>query len=245
MKKPDLKKAAAFFKGKGVYMAVAGCAVVVGAAGYLAYNRAVKDISSEVNFAPPDSSSVLQAGGTPQTLPPDSPSVLPPKVTDQQEEQSPGSVTSGLEESVQTAVEVQPRFMPVAGDRILQPFSNGDLVKSETLNVWKTHDGVDLGAPLGAQVKAMTSGTVTDAGQDPMWGYYIKIDHGKGVTGYYYNLAQAMAVKVGDKVDAGDVIGAVGSSAEAETAMEPHLHFALQQNGQWIDPVEYISPSDK
>ena len=44
-----------------------------------------------------------------------------------------------------------------------------------------------------------------------------------------------MSVKEGDEVNAGEVIGAVGDTAQAEVAELSHLHFGLKKNGQWID----------
>lgn len=223
MKKTGITK---MLKGKGLYITVAACAVIIGGAGIFAYNKAVKDISSELTFTPeskPDSSSVSDDSEDPKSL----------------------GVSIGIDESLKALTETQPKFMPVPGETILNPFSNGDLVKSETLGIWKTHDGVDIAAPLGTEVKAMTKGTVKEVTSDPMWGNCIVIDHGSGVTAYYCNLSKAMTVKAGDSVDAGDVIGAVGDSAEAEIAMESHIHFALKQNGKWIDPISYINPTDK
>ena len=135
----------------------------------------------------------------------------------------------------------QPNVMPVNGD-ILEPFSGGELVKSETLNVWKTHDGVDISAEAGTPVKAMNKGEVTQVEKDALWGYTVIIDHGSGVMGYYYNLSSAVSVKEGDKVQSGQVIGAVGETAEIEAASGPHLHFGLKKNGEWIDPVSFIDP---
>ena len=138
----------------------------------------------------------------------------------------------------------QPNIMPVSGE-VICAFSNGELVKSETLGVWKTHDGIDIKADLGAPVKAMNKGKVIKVWSDSLWGNCIKIDHGNGVTGHYYGLTAAAAVSEGDMVNSGDVIGAVGDTAQIEVAQATHLHFALDRNGTWIDPVEYISPSAK
>jgi murein DD-endopeptidase MepM/ murein hydrolase activator NlpD len=129
--------------------------------------------------------------------------------------------------------------MPVNGD-IINPFSEGELVKDSTLGVWRTHDGVDIKADVGTPVKAMNKGTVIEVREDPLWGNCIVIDHGSGVTGYYYSLSKAMNVVEGDRVNAGEVIGAVGDTAECEAAELSHLHFALKKNGSWIDPIEYI-----
>ena len=138
----------------------------------------------------------------------------------------------------------QPNIMPLSGE-VICAFSNGELVKSETLGVWKTHDGIDIKAELGAPVKAMNKGKVIKVWSDSLWGNCIKIDHGNGVTGHYYGLTAAAAVSEGDMVNSGDVIGAVGDTAQIEVAQATHLHFALDRNGTWIDPVEYISPSAK
>lgn len=222
MKKFNIAKAV---KGKGVYIAVAACAVIVGGAGIIAYNQAIKDISSDITYIPPDSS----APSTQTT----------PKQTEQ------AGISIELDDSISKLTETQPKFMPVASDVILNPFSNGELVKSETLGIWKTHDGVDIQAEEGTTVKAMTNGTVLEVSSDPMWGTCVIINHPNGVEGHYCNLSTAVNVKAGDKVDAGDAVGVVGSTAEAEISMKPHLHFALKQNGKWIDPIEYINPSGK
>ena len=132
--------------------------------------------------------------------------------------------------------------MPVNGE-IIKPFSNGELVKSETLGVWKTHDGADIKADAGTQVKAINQGTVTKVWDDPLWGMCITIDHGNGIESHYYNLSQATTVIEGDEVNSGEVIGAVGDTAEIEAAEGSHLHFAVKRNGNWIDPISFIDPN--
>lgn len=223
MKKFNIAKAV---KGKGMYIAIASCAVVVGGAGIIAYNKAIKDINTDITYIPPETKKTTTT------------------TTDTAIDEEVG-ISIEIGEEISQLTEAQPKFMPVASDVILNPFSNGELVKSETLGVWKTHDGVDIKADVGATVKSMTKGTVTEVKNDPMWGNCITIDHGNGVVGYYCNLSTSVNVKAGDVVDAGDPIGVIGNTAEAEIAMEPHLHFALKQNGNWIDPIEYINPSEK
>lgn len=129
---------------------------------------------------------------------------------------------------------------PVSGE-IVSPFSEGELVKSRTLNVWKTHDGIDIRADLGTAVRSVTSGTVMKVERDPMMGVTVVIDHGRGYEGYYCNLADETKVSEGDTVSAGTDIGTVGSTADAEISEEPHLHFGLKKNGSWTDPAEFLS----
>jgi murein DD-endopeptidase MepM/ murein hydrolase activator NlpD len=133
-----------------------------------------------------------------------------------------------------------PVIMPVEGE-IIEPFSNNELVKSATLGVWKTHDGIDIRAPLGTPVLAMTNGKVSEVYADPLWGICVIIDHGDGILGCYFGLDKNVAVSVGQEVSSGDVIGAVGDTAEIEIAESPHLHFGVRKNGEWIDPVSLFN----
>lgn len=228
MKKFSLKnsRAGRTLGAKGVYITLAACLLALGGAGVAAYNKAMDDISDKLTISRPDvenSAAEKQADN---------------KKTDVEKEDSSSEAADDLD------VQTQPNVMPVNGE-ILQPFSNGELVKSETLGVWKTHDGVDIKADLGEQVKAMNKGKVTKIWEDALWGNCMTIDHGNGVIGHYYNLSKEMTVSEGDQVNAGEVIGAVGDTAQAEVAELSHLHFGLKKNGEWIDPIEFIDPATK
>lgn len=137
--------------------------------------------------------------------------------------------------------ETQPFVMPLKG-KIINPFSNGELVKSETLGYWETHDGVDIKGKSGKKVVAMTSGTVKKVVEDPLFGTEVIIDHGNNIEGHYYNLKKDVDVAEGDKVNAGEKIGAVGKTADVESKLPAHLHFGIKQNGKWIDPISFINP---
>lgn len=210
---------------KGLYITVGACVLAAGGAGIAAYNHAVTDISDNLSFSITDTTS---------------------SVADRQADKKASDVSKDTESSMaddssEAVPKTQPNIMPVNG-KIINPFSNGQLVKSKTLGVWKTHDGVDIQAENGTPVKAMNKGVVTKIWEDPLWGNCMTIDHGDGIVGYYYNLTKAMTVMEGDEVDSGEVIGAVGDSAEIEAAEPSHLHFGLKRNGNWIDPVTFINP---
>lgn len=89
----------------------------------------------------------------------------------------------------------------------------------------------------------MNRGEVTEVREDALWGYTVTIDHGDGIVGYYYNLSSAVTVEEGDSVESGQIIGAVGDTAQIEAAEPSHLHFGLKRNGEWIDPINYINPN--
>lgn len=205
---------------KGLYITLGACILAAGGAGLAAYTKTVNDLNDKIVITDSSSSAAdLQADN---------------KKDDVSKEES-----SSISEDSLKDVQTQPNVMPINGE-ILNPFSNGELVKSETLGVWKTHDGVDIKGDLGAQVKAMNKGKVTKVWEDPLMGYSVTIDHGNGIIGYYCNLSKEMNVSEGDQVNAGEVIGAIGDTAESEIAELSHLHFALKKNGNWIDPIEFI-----
>ena len=71
-------------------------------------------------------------------------------------------------------------------------------------------------------------------------GTTVEIDHGKGLTSQYANLAAVPDVAVGDTVSTGTLIGSVGATAAAENAVQPHLHFAMYQDGNPVSPHDYL-----
>ncbi len=90
-----------------------------------------------------------------------------------------------------------------------------------------THNGVDIAAPAGTSVYAAHDGKVTTAEFQDKYGNHVVIDRGDGMKSLYAHLSK-MTVSVGDRVEAGQVIGAVGSTGQSTGS---HLHFALYQDG--------------
>ena len=74
-------------------------------------------------------------------------------------------------------------------------------------------------------------------GVEILYGTVVTVDHGDGSSTVYANLAELPAVNVGDWVEPGDVIGAVGATALCESGQGTHLHFAVYSDGGCIDPL--------
>ena len=110
------------------------------------------------------------------------------------------------------------------------------LVWSDTLGLWQTHAALDIAAPLGTAVSACADGTVTEAYRDPLLGYTVRVEHADGYESLYACLQSAEMVEVGRTVQMGDVIGAVGESADAEADLGAHLHFAFFLDGEAMQP---------
>ena len=224
---------------KGLYITAAASLAVMAGAGIIAYNKAIGSVNESFELNIPESSLTQQAEAKQENIKKperdDDSSVL--EITPDES----SSEAEKAEANHDKVYNTQPNIMPVNGE-IINPFSGGELVKSETLGVWKTHDGIDIKADKGTAVKSMNKGEVTKVWEDTLWGYCVTIDHGNGVIGHYYSLTSAVAVAEGDEVNSGDVIGYVGESAVVENTEGAHLHFGIKQNGEWIDPIGYINP---
>ncbi len=99
------------------------------------------------------------------------------------------------------------------------------------------HTGIDLGAPMGAPIKASKSGKVVTASYISGYGNTVILDHGSGIQTLYAH-SSSLAVSVGQTVSQGQVIAYVGSTGNSTG---PHLHFEIRVNGQHQNPTNYLS----
>ena len=95
------------------------------------------------------------------------------------------------------------------------------------------HSGMDIAAPEGAPVHAPAAGVVTLAGDLYITGGTLLLDHGHGVSSNFLHLSR-IDVKVGDVVEQGQVVGAVGSTGRATG---PHLHWGMNWFDVRVDPL--------
>jgi murein DD-endopeptidase MepM/ murein hydrolase activator NlpD len=125
------------------------------------------------------------------------------------------------------------------------PISNKDLTRTASGFGWRIHPyykiskfhyGMDFTAPAGTDVYATGNGTVVDVSSSQRGlGKHITIDHGFGYTSTYAHLSN-FNVRVGQKVQRGDIIGYVGSTG---MSVANHLHYEIKLNGVNVDPVNY------
>lgn len=98
------------------------------------------------------------------------------------------------------------------------------------------HPGLDIGAPLGAPVKAVFDGQVEYAGWLSGYGYTVILSHPGGYFTIYGHLDQVGAAK-GDTLAQGAVLGAVGESTALDTTA---LYFELRQGAKAVDPTPWL-----
>ena len=103
------------------------------------------------------------------------------------------------------------------------------------LHQYRPHVGVDLAAHYGTPVKAISDGRIESAGWCGELGRCVKIDHEAGMVSIYGHLSAITAgLQPGNPVRVGEVIGRVGSSGLSTGS---HLHFAIEKNGQFVNPL--------
>lgn len=127
----------------------------------------------------------------------------------------------------------------------IQPVSNKDLTRMASgygMRIdphYKTpafHEGMDFTAPTGTPIYATGNGTVIRADQTARgYGNHVRIDHGFGYVTLYAHMSK-IAVKPGQTVSRGEVIGFVGNTGKSSG---PHLHYEVQKNGRAVNPINF------
>jgi murein DD-endopeptidase MepM/ murein hydrolase activator NlpD len=100
----------------------------------------------------------------------------------------------------------------------------------------QVHLGLDLASTAGAPVTAANNGVVAMAGDLGIYGQTVVLDHGQGIFSLYAHLS-GLAVKRGQRVDKGQVLGASGQTGMAGG---DHLHFAMLVSGVFVNPLEWL-----
>ena len=119
---------------------------------------------------------------------------------------------------------------PVSG-RISSRYGANESIRNHT------HKGLDIAASNGTPIVAAADGVVTYASYNSGgYGNLVKISHGNGVETYYGHCSK-LYVKVGQTVQAGDSIAAVGSTGNSTGN---HLHFEIRLNGTQVNPQNYL-----
>ena len=211
--------------GKGYYIALVLCAAAIGIAGYVYQNnqKKVEQVSLiEQETVEMQARETVPAAAT-EPVTTGTPRETAPATTAPQAKQEP--LKTGL---------------PVRGETAAV-YSMDALRYNETTRDWRVHNGVDYGAEAGAPVLAAAEGTVAEVKEDDLLGVTVVLRHAGGYETTYAGLAQMPELSVGQKVTLGQKIGEVGTTALAETALGPHIHFSVTYQDMPMDPEDFLS----
>lgn len=105
------------------------------------------------------------------------------------------------------------------------------------LGVTRFHSGVDIGVPTGGKVIAANDGIVIKTTYTSSYGNMVMIDHGGGIVTLYAHGSKIIAT-LGQEVKRGDIIMEAGSTG---WSTGPHLHFEVRLDGEYQQPLDYIT----
>ena len=129
---------------------------------------------------------------------------------------------------------------PLNNATVAKDYSGSELQYNDTLKQWEIHKAIDFIAGDDKNVYAMTNGTVSNVYTNYLEGTVIEISHAEGLVSVYKSLDENVTVKIGDKVQAGDVIATVSASMAQELNSGNHLHFELLKDGKKVNPNDYL-----
>ena len=225
------KKLNKLFGAGGPYIVFALCLVAAGVLGY--------------QFFAPADTVVPEEPILTEQAPTPAPPPVPVMEPDENTEEEAAEVAAVEEVEIPTASiqPVEPKLSPdlrsPLSGKTIAAFSADVLFYNETLEDWRTHNGIDIAAEEGTPVCAACDGTVLSVSEDPLMGMTVVLEHAGGFTSTYACLSEEVYVSAGDEVRAGENIGAVGATAAAESP-EPHLHFSVSKDGKLVDPALYL-----
>ena len=241
--------AAARMDDKGFYIILTICALAIVVSGYVLF------------FVPSSSGdTVLEDTPSPQvTVPVTVPSVdltedEPIERTVEEAPEVPEtpaapeeSKPAEIEETVPTAAEAAPQapvwVRPTEG-AVTIPFSGDELVFQPTFGDWRVHAGTDYAGDEGDRVYAVADGTVERVWTDSLNGQCVELAHADGLNTMYMGLKENPKAKEGGTVKAGDVIGSIGATNEAESAQGAHLHLEARVGDRAVDIETFLTGTE-
>ena len=214
------KKSGGIF-GKGYYIALILCAVAIGISGYVYYRNANQEEDVLQQYETEAQVAVVATENVPVAV--TQPVTQPTETT-----------------TAPTVKKVMKTAAPLEGQQVAE-YAMDCLSYNTTTRDWRVHDGVDIAAETGTEVKAAADGQVYTVYNDDSMGTTVVIRHEDGYVTVYASLAEEVAVSAGDRVTLGQTIGTVGETALLENALGDHLHFSVLCNDEQMDPAEFLN----
>lgn len=238
--------ASAIFTDKGFYAILAASIIMICLAAYLALSWESEDdndltLNNDENLNTLSTDEVLDKDYVPNWPNEGHSSTVGTtenNITDGQanDEKSDGEPA----ESEKTEPETVELSQPIAEEYVVSVngFSGSTPVFSESLGDWRLHQGVDFITETSVEVTAAADGIVEDVYDDGLMGTTVLILHADGTRTLYQSLDINPEVIKGMSVTRGYVIGRTGTTADAESLIGCHLHYAVIKDGAYVEPEE-------
>ncbi|MBP0979263.1 MAG: M23 family metallopeptidase [Oscillospiraceae bacterium] len=241
-----------FFTNKGFFLSLAISLTLIGSTIWVVMNKSIDNtitksfkLSKNTNFKDlEDSENLERVDNIVSNIPiePDkepkisvSKNLKKQNINSKDQNLSESDLNNNLEDNQENIL-----FVPPVSGKIINDFSNNELVKNKTLCDWRVHNGIDISAPQGTPIKAIADGEVIKIYSCPILGICVEIEHANNINSIYCGLNKNLNIKEGDSVEAADVIGSIGNTAAGESELGPHLHLEIKENGEKINPLSKI-----
>ncbi len=245
-----MNKITSFLRDKGFYLALLACILAAAVSSFWAIRKMMQRLDTPDQPTQPQEELVwdipemnAEVDQKVDDIPKPSASSPPPSGSSSQPAvQQPSGTSSGQDGSgtaPSAAEEAAASFVQPVSGPVSKEFSGDELVYSETLRDWRTHNGVDISCAEDAAVKSCSTGEVTAIYEDGNWGQVVEITADE-VVYRYAGLAANPLVSVGDEVRPGTRLGSIGPIS-AESAEPTHLHFEVLKGGNAVDPMPYLA----
>lgn len=99
------------------------------------------------------------------------------------------------------------------------------------------HPGIDIAVAEGSYVRAAGGGVVSDAGEDPIYGKFVRLSHADGYETVYGHASELFVIG-NEEVERNQVIALSGNTG---TSTAPHLHFEIWRDGEAVDPRQLVN----
>ena len=237
-------KHTAMLSTRGFYTILTVCCLIIAVSAYVLWTSADPAAAQEQTAAAP----VITPAEELPDLSADTP-VLSDAEAEEAEpaaaEEEPASepAAAPLPAPTPTVTVSAPVFVrPVAG-AVITPFSGDELLFQPTFGDWRVHSGTDFAAEAGENVLALTDGTVQDVFEDALYGSCVTLSHDADLTSTYRGLTD-VRVSAGQAVTAGETLGAVAETIDAEAALGTHLHVEAARAGTPVDVLELLGEDE-
>lgn len=239
---------------RGFYTILTVCALIIAASAWVLWSDATAPAEDETQASLPivtpaetlpdltEDTPVLSedTGETDETEPTDENDAAQPE--DNEEAEDTAAETEEAAPAPVETVSAPVYVRPVSG-AVITPFSGDELLFQPTFGDWRVHTGTDFAAEAGETVMSLTDGTVQKVVEDGLYGTCVTVSHDADLTSTYCGVTD-VRVAEGQAVAAGEAIGTVAETMDAEAALGPHLHVETARAGTPVDVLELLGESE-
>ena len=161
---------------------------------------------------------------------------LPPATTVMSSTEVAATAVAASEQT--TTAKVKESYILPHDGEIIRKYSPDVPLYCETMNDWRTHNGIDIAVGEGEEVLSVGKGKVSKVLANATYGYTVEVDYGS-FTARYCGMKQGDCVGIGQMLEKGDSIGTV-DIVPCEAESTKHLHFEVMVEGMYEEPLKVL-----